>query len=522
MEKKPKVIVIGLDGATWDLIKPWADEGTLPTFKELMKGGAWGKLESTIPPATYPAWQSLFTGMNPGKLGVFDFFQLNRERRMFSVNMPESFHGKPVWDILADYGYKSVLINIPTAKVSKVDGAMVGGIFSNLNSYFYPPQIKQDLIDLSYHPYPIELTKNYLAGKQSFDENKFKELAKKTINSRFQLGERLIKKFKPDFVALVIFVIDNIQHFFWGEEIVKDSWRYIDDRLGKFIEGMEDSHIILCSDHGQTNWEKTFFIARYLNEEGYLYLHKPFGYRLLKRVTKEQLLKFTRYIPVGNFLRKFVPAENLRRVFQFFPDQEGRMMLKLERVVDWEKSKCIPKNNAIYLNCDEKEKSGLKLELKEKLCSLKLHGESVMDNVVSSDEVYSGRYVQAAPDLILKPKKGVRVLDSPFNDAIFSEGDIGRWKAIHAMHGIFLIKGPTIKPKLLTDLRIYDITPTILNLFGIPVEGLDGKPINEVIETSDLDEKHHHPERIRLKKVIKKLRMERTDVYEKKISHGKK
>lgn len=508
MEEKPKVIVIGLDGATWDLIKPWADEGTLPTFKNLMKEGAWGKLESTIPPVTYPAWQSLFTGTNPGKLGVFDFFQLNRERRKFSVNTPESFHGKPVWDILADYGYKSVLINIPTAKVSKVNGAIVGGPFSNLNSYFFPSQIKQDLNALSYHPYPTELTKNYLSGNDSFSSDKLEKLVKRTIDSRFQLGERLIKKFKPDFLALVIFVIDNIQHFFWDEKIVEDSWMHIDNCLGKFIEGMEDRHIILCSDHGFTKLKKTFFIARYLHEEGYIYQHKSYGYKLLKRIKKEQLLRLARYIRMENLVRKYVRTERLQRFLGFFPNQEGRMT-GLENVVDWEKSKCIPFSHAIYLNCDENEKSVMKLELKEKLCTLKDHGESVIDNVFSRNEIYSGRYVQKAPDLILKPKEGVRVLESPFTDAIFSEGNIGRWKGMHAPYGLFLIKGPSIKPKIISDMKIYDITPTILNLFGIPTEGkeFDGKPINAVIGTSNLDRKHDHPERIRLKKKIKKLRM---------------
>jgi predicted AlkP superfamily phosphohydrolase/phosphomutase len=184
-------------------------------------------------------------------------------------------------------------------------------------------------------------------------------------------------------------------------------------------------------------------------------------------------------------------------------------MTGLEKVVDWEKSKCIPFSNEIYLNCDEKEKRVLKLELKEKLCRLKVHGEYVIDNVFSREEIYSGRYVQEAPDLILKPKEGVRVIESPFTDAIFSEGNIGRWKGMHAQHGLFLIKGPAIKPKIISDLRIYDITPTILNLFGIPTEGkeFDGKPINALIGTSNVDRKHDHPERIRLKKKIKKLRM---------------
>ena len=50
-----KLLIIGLDGATWSIIKPWADEGKLPTFKKLMKKGVWGSLESTIPPITCPA-----------------------------------------------------------------------------------------------------------------------------------------------------------------------------------------------------------------------------------------------------------------------------------------------------------------------------------------------------------------------------------------------------------------------------------------------------------------------------------
>jgi len=73
MESRPKVIVIGLDGATWDLIKPWADEGKLPTFKYLMENGAWGILESTIPPLSPSAWVSIYTGCKPSKHGIFGF-----------------------------------------------------------------------------------------------------------------------------------------------------------------------------------------------------------------------------------------------------------------------------------------------------------------------------------------------------------------------------------------------------------------------------------------------------------------
>ena len=81
MIKQPKVIVVGLDGATWDLIKPLAVSGKLPTFNKLMKESAWGGLESTIPATTFPAWESIFTGQNPGKLGVFNFTDVDVKRK---------------------------------------------------------------------------------------------------------------------------------------------------------------------------------------------------------------------------------------------------------------------------------------------------------------------------------------------------------------------------------------------------------------------------------------------------------
>src|SRR5512134_915321 len=68
-----KIVVIGLDGATFDLIHPWVKEGHLPTFRKIMEEGSWGELESTMPPLTGPAWSSFITGKNPGKHGIYDF-----------------------------------------------------------------------------------------------------------------------------------------------------------------------------------------------------------------------------------------------------------------------------------------------------------------------------------------------------------------------------------------------------------------------------------------------------------------
>ena len=75
MNKKAKVTVIGLDGGTLDLMEPWMEKGHLPTFSMIKKEGIYGKLRSTTPYYSAPAWVSISTGCNPGKHGIYDFFR---------------------------------------------------------------------------------------------------------------------------------------------------------------------------------------------------------------------------------------------------------------------------------------------------------------------------------------------------------------------------------------------------------------------------------------------------------------
>ena len=74
-----RVLVIGLDCAEPSLVfERWADH--LPNLTNLRSNGIWGKLESTIPPITIPAWASMMTGKLPGSLGFYGF----RNRKDYS------------------------------------------------------------------------------------------------------------------------------------------------------------------------------------------------------------------------------------------------------------------------------------------------------------------------------------------------------------------------------------------------------------------------------------------------------
>ena len=68
-----RMLILGWDGATWDLLREWVDAGELPVLGRVLNEGRWGPMRTVVPPGTGPAWSSLVTGKNPGKHGVYEF-----------------------------------------------------------------------------------------------------------------------------------------------------------------------------------------------------------------------------------------------------------------------------------------------------------------------------------------------------------------------------------------------------------------------------------------------------------------
>jgi len=144
----PRVLIIGLDGATWNIIKPLVDEGKPPTFKKLMSNGVWGKLESTIPPVTGPSWASFSTGMNPGKTGVFDFLVREKESMDLKTINSKTVRGKTFWDNLSIQGRKVGIVNFPMLYPPyKVNGFMISGVGSPEDEDITFPRELKDEID---------------------------------------------------------------------------------------------------------------------------------------------------------------------------------------------------------------------------------------------------------------------------------------------------------------------------------------------------------------------------------------
>lgn len=128
-EKYRKIVVIGLDGATFDIIDPLIKKGKLPNLSKIMENGVRGELKSTIHPITPQAWTTFLTGKNAGKHGIFDF--TSRKSNSYDIKFINASTRKAqsIFSILSKADKKVGAVAIPfTFPPEKINGFMLSGI----------------------------------------------------------------------------------------------------------------------------------------------------------------------------------------------------------------------------------------------------------------------------------------------------------------------------------------------------------------------------------------------------------
>ena len=493
-----KVIVLGLDGATFDLIIPLIEEGILPHMANVLKDGGWGELASTIPPLTPPAWVSFITGKNPGKHGIFDFRGPVDENFQRPLISSLSIRSRKLWEIINDQGKKVGIINIPiTYPPDKVDGFMISGMLTPNNqvNFTYPPALKEKLLS-TIGDYVIDVD----AGLYDHDNTKeverfFNDLKYATIKRKEALFY-LMDDQPWDFLAANFIVYDRIQHLFWKyldkrshlynhdqakhiRNIAIELYQIIDDMIASMREKMDKkTSLIIMSDHGFGPYNASFSINSWLANLGLLHLKKEDS--KLKAWIKTVM-------PIG--IRR-----NLRRMVTkrvpIHERQEGKD-------IDFRNSKAYFGGGSvqgIYLRAEGQEYIKIRETIKEGLLELKdpLTGEKLMDAVFFKEEVYQGNHLSSAPD-ILFIAKGYTVAGSSSTDRknLFSSLKDTPW-GFHHRNGIFIALGEDFKRGFHVEkAAIIDLAPTILYAMGIPVPSdMDGRVLKEIFDEQYL---HNHP-----------------------------
>jgi predicted AlkP superfamily phosphohydrolase/phosphomutase len=277
-----KILIVGLDGATWNVIEPLASTGELPTFKKLMENGTYGQLRSTIPSSTIPAWNSMTTGKNPGRLGIFSFMIREEHGYTFKPYFADIVEKeRDFWDILSDQGKRVIVFNAPNVHSPyKINGCMiVGWLYASENKLTYPGELKAE-IDTIAKGYEVGVTDIDLnEGKivwSPVTDKRFVRNVTRVMGKRYKVLRSLLNK-EWDLFFVVFTAPDRVQHRFWGDNaVVSALYKRVDSILGQLLGALEkDVILLIVSDHGFGSQNRTFNINEWLIKEGYLVLKKP-------------------------------------------------------------------------------------------------------------------------------------------------------------------------------------------------------------------------------------------------------
>ncbi|HYP26159.1 MAG TPA: alkaline phosphatase family protein [Blastocatellia bacterium] len=509
-----KVLFIGLDGSTFDVLDPLMSAGLMPRLRGFIDEGVRGLLETTIPPITPTAWVSWMTGKNPGKHGVFEFL-LRRKGSGSLPDMPVSARsrdGLPFWDVLGQMGKQAIVTNVPcTYPPTMVNGVMISDFLTprGRRDFAYPEKLLEE-IEAKFGPYQLYITEVYTKGKVDNILNQlFEELEYKTKVNRYLMNE-----YGWDVFATHYWGTDRFQHELWHllDEThpffdrkehdahigrIQEYWHAVDSTLGElFDEAGEETTVYMGSDHGFGPIKKFLCFNVWLINEGLLVLKGDAMTRLKRAVFRLGLtpdLAYRSAMKLGlAHLRLSVGVTNRSSLMKF----ANMLMLSLEDV-DWTRTVAFSKGNygQIFINLKGRETHGIVEpgaeydrvlgEVISKLRGLKDpdSGESLIGPIWRREDLYTGPHKDQSPDIQFLPSdmsnKPLGTLDLTSNKFITpvygNSGD-------HRMHGIMLGRGPDLRRNARVEgARIIDYAPTILHTFGTEIPSdMDGRVLTEI------------------------------------------
>lgn len=455
----PRLLIIGLDCMAPDLVfDQWRQD--LPNLSRLMAGGSYGRLESSIPAITVPAWSCMMTGRDPGELGIYGF-RNRRDRDYYSMAIADGRAVKfpRLWDILGDAGWKVAALSVPgTSPPHPVNGSLVSCFLTPSTEvpFTHPPELGEQI--KAWMPDFVMDVPNF----RSDEKERILENLYSLCDQRFTLAEKLIARDRPDFLMLVDMGVDRIHHAFWKPmdprhpqhepdspfaTAIHDYYVHVDQRIGELLAVCDpDTAVLVVSDHGAQPLMGGICINEWLIANGYLTLKEP-------------------------------PTE----------------VLPLDKVeVDWAQTQVWGAGGyyaRIFLNMKGREPQGtvamadyeaLRDELTVKLSQLTApDGNPLPVKVFKPQEIYQ-KVRGRAPDLIVYfDDLAWRSVGSVGINSLYTvENDTGPDDANHAPLGLTIFHDPTA-PKggqVLVGAQIYDILPTVLDRYGIEAPaGLRGK-----------------------------------------------
>ena len=506
-----RVLVVGIDGATFDLVRPWTEEGDLPTLARLMSEGAHGTLESTLPPVTSPAWPTFATGKNPGKHGVFDFIRPLGGR--FELVNASSLRAVTLWDILSRAGRKVGIMNVPVTYPPKpVNGFVIGGMLSPVAGDFtYPASFLDQYASrgsgTALKPYRVAPS---VQCKEGSEEAFIVDLLD-LVERRGRYALRLMEDYPQDFLMFHFQATDVLQHALW--KVIDAShpcydpeaaarfapgfkriYQSIDDTIGRMLERLEDdATLFVMSDHGFGSLHHTVNVNLFLLDQGLLRLKRGAWTRFKAGLfraglTPASIWHLIEQVGLQNYVWQVSKSTRNKVVSKFLSFDD----------VDWSRTVAysIGHVGQVYINVKGREPHGIVepgseyVEVRQRVTDAlqDLHhpqtGEPMVDEIIPGDSVVHGPYASRSADLHLV-LDGYRAIAFPLfaADRRIVTRQIRGDSGCHRRHGILIAWGKDVRPgETISDAHIMDLAPTILHLLGLPVPSdMDGDVLTSML-----------------------------------------
>jgi predicted AlkP superfamily phosphohydrolase/phosphomutase len=497
-----RILVIGLDAATMDLIEPWAAAGHLPALTGLMNEGASARLLSTPNMHSASAWTSILTGLNPGRHGLFVFSD-----RDFATGKQVFFKGgdrtgELISSHLARHGLTSGLLNVPMTYPAQCGPGsfMVSGLDApSLNERgFCPIELRAELLNRfpDYHFSPQKLGDLMRAGRLDDALAAWINLTEIQADA----AEYLLATRPVDFFMAVYTASDWAGHNLWkyfagstgaqppeatAANPLLQIYRALDQAIARLLNhANSETHVYVISDHGMgPHTGASYHLAAWLEGNGYM-------------VRRALSSGRTSLIRAGRrAARSVLPASVRDKVRAGLGEDRVERLQAAEKEsfyssIDWEGTAAYtePGRHVININLEGRNAGGSVPQSEYvELCSriiddlsrwIDAAGNRVVDRVARREESYAGPFTERASDLYVYWNPAADLGDPP--DEVRDRGFW--WSGDHRPEGIAICKGPGLRSTILNDSpTVYDLVPTIMYAGGLPVpDGLDGRVIRGI------------------------------------------
>ncbi|WP_242695645.1 alkaline phosphatase family protein [Halomontanus rarus] len=507
-------LLLGIDAGCLSVFDRLSAEGVIPNLRSLLEAGATAPLESQIPPWTPSAWPSMFTGVNPGKHGVYGFTGFDGYD--FHVVRGDDVRAHRLWTLLDHHDRSSVVVNVPvTHPPDEIDGAIVPGFIGPEDPPCHPEGVLEDVREAigPYRVYP-----RYARGDDSLSDAEKIDEYRTLVGMRGDAFRYLADRFEPDFGFLQFQKTDTVFHEFDGEwERVKRVYAAVDEQIGAVLEACDPRQVFVASDHGMGRYEKPEFrVNAFLEDAGYL-----------------ETTLGGKGMPTWNLMRGDLrdgeraaewepsPAERIAAALAGVGLTTHRMGTALERLglaefakahapdgvvrtgneqVDFPNSTAYVRARTelgVRLNVDGRDPAGtiprdeyedVRAQLIRELESVTApDGEPVFQTVAPREEFFEGPYTDRAVDIVTIPTDFQHFLSAQPSEEYFVE-TTEPWN--HKLEGVFVASGDGIdESRPLADAHLFDVAPTILAALDVPYsDRMDGRvlPIVDAAEPASM------------------------------------